>query len=278
MGFFLIRTFNPWFFIAVLSVVINGCKTELVNPLSPKCIGHGGMGIESLQPMNSKSSVLKCLELGADGVEMDIQMSNDNVLFAFHDADLDNTSLTEGTINDYLATSIESCTLNGLLNGNEKIERLDSMFNWLDHFPNATVTLDIKLYSKQPYTTYIQSFAKTLHQFLEDHPRKHRVLIESQDTSFLNLLHLLSPNAEVYYYTSNFQDGLAAVTKFNYSGLTMDHKNVTKHEVDSLHAKNYKISVWNVKTSKQNREAIQLTPDYIQSDEVRDLLQKIKPK
>lgn len=58
----------------------------------------------------------------------------------------------------------------------------------------------------------------------------------------------------------------------------MDHKNVTKHELDSLHAKNYKISVWNVKTSKQNQEAIQLTPDYIQSDEVRDLLQKINPK
>ncbi len=56
----------------------------------------------------------------------------------------------------------------------------------------------------------------------------------------------------------------------------MDLQNISKEQIDRLHASNFKISLWNVQTAGENTEALGLNPDYIQTDEIKDLLQKMK--
>jgi len=240
------------------------------------CLGHGGMGIKSRYPLDSKNSILECLNQGADGVEIDVQMSKDGVLFAFHDAELSERTEGKGLIHDFTANEITAINYKGLFSGKEPLQRLDSIFYLLTEFPEVIVTLDVKLYTTLSYTPYQQAVAESIAQFIEKNDRIKPVLIESQDTSFLNYFHQLSPFSPTYFYTSTFEDGFNTLNKFQYQGLTMDLQNISKEQIDRLHASNFKISLWNVQTAGENTEALGLNPDYIQTDEIKDLLQKVK--
>ncbi len=234
------------------------------------------MGIKSRFPLDSKNSILECLNQGADGVEIDVQMSKDGVLFAFHDAELSESTDGRGLLHDFTANEITAINYKGLFSGKESVQRLDSIFNLLTAFPEAIVTLDIKLYTSLTYTPYQQKVAESIAHFIEENYRIKPVLIESQDTSFLNYFHQLSPLSPTYFYTSTFEDGFNTLNKFKYQGLTMDFQNISKDQIDTLHTGNFKISLWNVQTAAENSKALEMNPDYIQTDEIKDLLQKVK--
>lgn len=267
-----------YFATSLVFVLIPGCKSDLPQTLhhKPLCIGHGGMGIKSTKPLNGKSSILECIKTGADGVEIDIQLSADNVLYAYHDADLSTSTNGTGNIHSRRSDEIDQLHYTGLWIQKSNIARLDSIAEWLSDFPEAQITLDIKLYSQQPHQTYLQEFARSLNNFLNNHSTKRIIFVESQDTTFLNTLRLLSPNTPTYYYASVFKEGWEAITKFNYTGLTMDFENISIHEINQLQAAGYKISVWNVQNGVQNSKAIDMHPDGIQTDELKDLLKKVK--
>ena len=80
-------------------------KEEILNLNNNKIdvLGHAGMGISSLYPINSAESLLACLHSGADGTELDVQLTMDNVLVAFHDASLSDKTNLSGIITAYMA-------------------------------------------------------------------------------------------------------------------------------------------------------------------------------
>ncbi len=260
---------------ALFALFFVACKSELPQT-KVLCLGHGGMGIKSRFPLDSRSSILECLNQGADGVEIDVQMSKDGILFAFHDADLSERTDGQGLIHDFSANEISAINYKGLFSRKEPIQRLDSIFNLLSDFPEAIVTFDVKLYTSSSYTPYQQTVAESIANFIQQNSRKKPILVESQDTSFLNYFHQLSPFSPTYFYTSIFDDGFKALNTFNYHGLTMDLQNINKEQIETLHAGNFKISLWNVQTVGENSDALQLNPDYIQTDEINDLLQKTR--
>lgn len=56
-------------------------------------------------------------------------------------------------------------------------------------------------------------------------------------------------------------------------GLTMSNENITASEIKKAHQNNLRITLWNIKTKKENLNAISKSPDYIQSDKINYLLQ-----
>src|SRR5690606_17296815 len=50
-------------------------------------LGHRGMGVEYYKPENTYESIIPALGIGADGCEIDIQMTKDSVLVLYHDPD-----------------------------------------------------------------------------------------------------------------------------------------------------------------------------------------------
>lgn len=86
-------------FLLCLVVILFSCKkNELtIDNLDGKiyALGHGGMGVGKTYPMNTFESIQKCFSHGADGTEIDVQLTKDSVLIAFRGKDLsDYTQLT----------------------------------------------------------------------------------------------------------------------------------------------------------------------------------------
>lgn len=89
---------------ACLLTISWGCKKDSVYQ-DTLVYGHAGTTIHPelwVYPANTKESVLYALDaLGAEGVEIDIQMTKDSVLVLFHDAFLDGVSNLTGCVAQY---------------------------------------------------------------------------------------------------------------------------------------------------------------------------------
>jgi len=84
-------------------------ETNNLNGNIISAFGHAGMGIGFKYPIDTYESFEPCLGIGSDGTEIDIQMTKDSVLVAYHHNKLEEGTLCSGTINDKLWSEIWGC-------------------------------------------------------------------------------------------------------------------------------------------------------------------------
>ena len=65
-------------------------------------------GASGYMPENTLPSFKKAVELGADGVELDIQLSKDGEIVVCHDEEVDRTSNTKGWLKDYTLAELKA--------------------------------------------------------------------------------------------------------------------------------------------------------------------------
>ncbi|MEM7129152.1 MAG: glycerophosphodiester phosphodiesterase family protein [Chloroflexota bacterium] len=70
----------------------------------PKIFAH--RGAKSAAPENTLPAFEKALEMGVDGVELDVQCSKDNQLMVIHDFTLDKTTSGSGLVSDFTASEL----------------------------------------------------------------------------------------------------------------------------------------------------------------------------
>ena len=115
---------------AIVGLLFFACKKDVpvleIRNLENKiyAFGHGGMGIKSLYPIDSFQSLTKSLETGADGTEMDLQLSADSVLFLYHAPNLSESSDCSGTIRTSKAADI-NCEYKSLVHKGIFIAQLE---------------------------------------------------------------------------------------------------------------------------------------------------------
>ena len=267
-------------FIILISVV--SCEKEefdIINLNDNKIIalGHAGMGSGDAYPMNSYESILKCLNFGMDGTELDVQMTKDSVLVAYHDQDLSENSNIDGIINSLNWYDIKNAYYTQTPYLNYSIISLEELFSNIDDLHKYKFTFDCKLYTNnintnQFYTSYINAVVKLIQKYnLENN-----VYIESQSEVFLRMFKNLDPNYKLFIYSSSFESGLDIALSLDLFGLTMSIRDISKDQIEIAHNNNLWVAIWNIHSESDNIEAIHKNPDFIQTNEVRSLIELIK--
>jgi glycerophosphoryl diester phosphodiesterase len=240
-------------------------------------LGHGGMGISSSYPLNSAEGIKKCLELGLDGTELDVQMTSDSVLVAFHDVDLADVTKLEGRIHEKTWKELKSTAYQGSLRGDCFLVSLDDLFGCIANVNQFYYTFDCKLHpSGLSNEVYQSQFIAALKRILEKYQLGERIAIESQDVGFLTACKREIAQSMYYYYPSSFSDGYQTAVSEDFDGITIASANITKDEVAQAHQAGLKVALWNVKTGSDNWNAIEKQPDFIQSDDPRHLKNALK--
>ena len=73
-------------------------------------IGH--RGAKGYEPENTLVSFQKAIDLGVDGIELDVHLSNDNELVVIHDEKINRTTNGEGFVTDFSLTELKSFHIN----------------------------------------------------------------------------------------------------------------------------------------------------------------------
>ncbi|MCH8331663.1 MAG: hypothetical protein IH946_09870 [Bacteroidetes bacterium] len=238
--------------------------------------GHGGMGIKSTFPINSLKSIKKCLEKGADGTEIDVQLSEDGELVAYHALDLKKQTNCEGLMYEQTWQEICGCVYADLKTAKIKVVRVEDIFNEINNLKNYIFTFDVKLYNGQAdVQTYQEEMSAALIKLIETYDLWDNIYLESTDRQFLQLMADAVPQSKLFYYSNDFDSSLDFVLQEGLFGLTMAYDDISFDQVKEAHNAGIRIALWNTNTRDKNDIAIEKDPDYIQTDNLKYLLRTL---
>ena len=240
--------------------------------------GHGGMGISHLYPMNSFEGIAQALALGADGTEIDIQITSDSVLLGYHDKDLKEQSNCVGFINDKTWNEIQKCTYVRQPYSNYHIISLESLFSNIPNLHSYTFTFDCKLYinPSNNFKQYLESFANAIVRIIEKYHLEENIFIESENKDFLKILQQKSSTLKLFIYPPSFGEGIKIAEELNLYGITISIENINKEQMALAHSLGFRVAIWNTRTPKKNIQGIEKNPDFIQTDKLEHLLKILK--
>lgn len=233
-------------------------------------LGHAGMGIGDTYPMNTAESIKKCLSYPMDGTEIDVQMTKDGVLVAFHDETLDKKTNLTGIVNEHSWEEIRQGKYTVTPHIQYDIIRLDELFASLDA-KNFIFSFDLKLYTNEDYQLFSEKYKNALISLVETYVDPARIMIESPDTVLLNKIKAEKPVYRLFYYPPDFEKGLETALQQNYAGITISTRSVSREQIAQAHQNGLLVATWNTHSRKENREAILKNPDIIETDKVQHL-------
>lgn len=255
-------------------------------------IGHGGLGFRrwfpfQALPANSYASLQAALKQGADGVEVDLQMTKDGKFVLYHDNQLQSLTAKSGCIADY--------TLSELIGTkyqvgwpfdwfqNEQIISLDSLIQLLKNqgsFP--LLHLDMRTYSAclelMPNQDFERRFIKRLDAELKrlGVPKEKVLLISVTKDALLKAQEIKSPFPLSLEVIQDFDKDLKWALKHKVKTLTVKPRILSVEKVKMAHEKGVEVITFGAKSKSGNAKLLRLSPDYIQTDNLKALTQLLE--
>lgn len=239
------------------------------NYASISIFGHAGMGLSmenSLYHDNSKEAVELCLAFpNCDGVEVDIQLDKQGCLWLYHDAFLDKISSLSGCINDKETSELEQANYTTLKK--EKLVKLNEVIPIIGS--NQKLFLDIKNHNACLNTSvnlnfFKQSLANTL-----GNDTSNLFMILSDTVWIKNL----NETYAVFFSSDNFSSAYKFILENPKTrGLVIRNKSITKSQIDSIKTLGKEVYLYDMRSPKGNREALNKNPNGIITDDIRAAL------
>ncbi len=263
--------------------LITSCKkdealwqVENLNGDQISAFGHGGMGIAFKYPIDTYESFEPCLRIGADGTEMDVQVSSDSVLVLYHHQKLQDGTSCDGIVSEKSWSQMDKCLHACPYSTSVNLIPASYLFDKINNKKDLVFTFDCKLYhayiNSTEHSKFLNTYANTLIKHITNYDILANSFIESSDTTFLRILKTKNSQLKLFYYTGNYSEGLNVSKKIDLYGLTIDHNFISKEEIANAHKNNLRITLFNTQTEAENLKAIQKNPDFMQSDKIIHLL------
>ena len=233
--------------------------------------GHGGMGIMYRFPMNSIQSLTEVLKKGADGTEMDLQLTKDNQLVLFHSIRLEDASNGNGLVRNKNWEDIKNVDYTYPLFTKTKLISIEDFFNQIK-VDGHIFTFDCKVESKED-PDYLQNFASTLYNFIKKYELENNCFIESYNLTFLQALSAQNKNLKLFIHSDTYAAGLVVSKEVNLYGMTLDRLKITKEEIAEAHQQGLHITLYNMVNASENLKAIQMNADFLQTDKIEQLIE-----
>ncbi|MCB0770253.1 MAG: glycerophosphodiester phosphodiesterase [Flavobacteriales bacterium] len=220
-------------------------------------IGHGGQGADGPDPMNSREALLGGLADGFDGIEMDVQMTADGVLVAYHEQYLQGACV--GLVNARSWEELRAC--------DARMVRVDSLLtDALRIFPTAEFTLDVKLFAAGEWTAYLETFSTAITDLDERSHGGRPLLVECQVEEFLVRLGQRSGAVHRFLYATEAATAISQARAIGCTGITVHLDGITEDEAVEARAAGLELTLFGIGGRRTLRKALRLQPDRIQSD------------
>ncbi len=274
--------------IIAISMLCPGCFNSDKNRNSPPenknilNIGHAGSGFNYLfmpfnpYPTNSFQSLKNALANGADGVEVDLQLTADHKLVLFHDFTLESNTDLKGYIINFNSTEIVGvpyeCGFPYDLFQNEKIISLPEWLNYahqLPQFPYLHIDLKTNNNSAESMAGIMLNVLfenlKTVEYPLE------KVILISGDYNVITKILTEYPMLNCAYQPAEFNEGLSWVQQHGCKFMIIDQKRLTGNDVKTAHEKGIRVIAMGGRAESTLLKLIEMKPDFIQSNNVKML-------
>ena len=108
-------------------------------------VNYAHRGASAYSPENTMISFRKALQLGANGIELDLQRTKDGKIVIFHDKNIDKKSNGKGKISDYTYKELLDFDFGSWFDIKYKDERIVLFENFAKEFLSKNLTFAIEL-------------------------------------------------------------------------------------------------------------------------------------
>ena len=255
-------------FIIILYLFYTNVKPEIrnLNQNTIGILGHRGMSKSYHYPGNSLPSILEALRIGALGCELDIQLTKDGSLVAYHHKDLDQYTNFEGTIRDYKADELKNCLYKGNYVEKVSLVLVDQLFGLLGKNSKYIFSFDCKfnIDDEKDRIAYYIEFIDAIEMLINKHLLDNRIFIESDHVDFHHLLKLRKINVRQFITGQGVEKGLRIASKLGLFGIGVGSR-ISKKEVEKAHNLGVYVMTWTPTNAFSNAQAVRKNPDYIQT-------------
>ncbi|RIJ43101.1 glycerophosphodiester phosphodiesterase [Pontibacter oryzae] len=271
----------PALFFAVLAIAVGGWLLYRHDKIEYKgvlVLGHAGSGFLSPMnpfnplPANSMASIVKAMEAhGADGLEVDVQLSKDGVLVLYHDTALESMTSGSGLIEDRAASEVVGLKYDGgffyNLFQDEEIITLEALLQRLATYPELPyLHIDLRNQNPERHLYYAQTLMAMLRKY--NYPLQKLVFI-SPNPDFLLAFREVEPAALLMLDASgDFELTLQEALKYNLGGVCVDGKDATAELVAKSKEQGLQVALFGGKSRSRIARMINMKPDAIQTNNV----------
>ena len=242
-------------------------------------MGHAGSGFFSPLnpynplPANSMASIVKAMEEdGADGVEVDVHVSQDGVPILYHDNTLETMSEGEGVIAELPAAEVVGLRYKGgpLYDffHDEKIITMEAMLQRFLTYPELPyLHIDIRNHDPNRNAFYAKSVLDLLRKY--NYPVEKLAFIFN-DPAILHTVRELEPEAMLMLDAGEDFDLTAKQALDNkLHGVTANGKHVSREQLLRARAQGLQVVVFGGKSKGSIANMLEMEPDAIQVNNVR---------
>jgi len=234
----------------------------------PLVLGH--RGVPRLEPENTLASFRRAVELGADGLELDLRLSRDGELLVIHDATLGRTSSGFGWVHLRNARLLRELDAGAWFRGHPTGDRIPLLREVLADLPD-TLTLNLEI---KAGIQAMSRWGDSLARIISDHGARHRVLISSFSRRVLECVRRIDPSLPLAVLDHRPERALAlgAVAIHPHAPAT------TAELVERAHGAGLAVHPWDANQTPELERLIDLGVDGIITDEVERLRRMVNER
>ncbi len=265
--------------IAVILAFLGACEKENqfdidnLNNNIVMVLGHRGMGELYKYPGNTAESVLPVLGIGADGAELDVQMTKDSVLVFFHNETLDIRTTHTGFIVDKNWSELQDCKYANTF-ADVPLYSVDSLFSLINNIQDYYFSFDCKIPDdKSNFSNYEATFLRAIQRINQKYQMSNNIIIEADHRLYDLIPQLGLKNRICLLGFSENNEGVDLAAKKGFFCIGASVGGISEEEVRYAHNKGIRVMVWSVKNIFGNTEATRKNVDIIQTDVPSQILQ-----
>lgn len=266
-------------FIIVLSVLqLMACGKPDGARRDVLVLGHGGAGFDGINnpyTPNTEESIKSALLLqGADGVEVDIQITSDSVVVLFHDDVLDGVTNASGYVSDHTWEELSTVLYKrsgARIERTQHIWRLEDLLTFLKK-ENLDVWLSLNIHPQLEVNNpdkYNLQFGESLQKTLSAYPFNQKVILESPDTENLIIMNGFIPTGARLFFTAPItEENLMFAHLHHITGFVTNYLDESLESIQEAQNQGFEVALYGVKIRQDILPALNFKPDYVQTDNV----------
>ena len=215
-------------------------------------INYAHRGASEYYPENTLSAFYAGVEMGANGIETDVQRTKDGVLVLFHDDTLKRVTGAEGSIADHTYVQLQELTVHNKTG--DRFDKITTLEDFLRYFGWRELTFAIEL--------KMDGVAEATIAMLEKFGVREKVILTSFNPDSIRAAKACDPRYRVgYLFTQKETDPVGVLKAIGGEEICPEAHTMTAEQTALWHAQGLNVRAWGVYDTDLMRHAIDCGAD-----------------
>ena len=218
-------------------------------------VNYAHRGASAYAPENTMISFRKALQLGANGIELDLQRTKDGKIVIFHDKNIDKKSNGKGKISDYTYKELLDFDFGSWFDIKYKDERIVLFENFAKEFLSKNLTFAIEL--KQ------EGIEKDVLDIIKKYTTHDDIYITSFNFNTLNNVRAIDSNIKLSWLIEDRIniDNISKLLEINGIQICPNAEDVTIEDIKLANKSGVRVRLWGVSNEDIMRKAFNFNID-----------------